>query len=144
MKFVIDTNIFLSALIKDGLTREIIINSPFKLFIPEQELIEIKRYEELIINKSGINKGDLRDLIRKLLRYITIIRNDQIIKYKCKAEEIIGNIDEDDVPFIAAALSLNSSIWSEDKHFQRQKEIKTLTTKEILRLYYKDEYHNKE
>jgi predicted nucleic acid-binding protein len=137
MKFVIDTNIFLSALIKDGLTREIIINSPFKLFIPEQEIIEIKRYEELIGDKSKMNKEDLRDLIRTLLRYITIIRNENIIKFKCKAEEIIGKIDCDDVPFVAAALFLNCPIWSEDKHFQKQNEIKTLKTKDILNLYSK-------
>jgi len=135
MKFVIDTNIFLSALIKDGLTREIITNSPFNLFIPEQELIEIKRYEELIINKSSLNKEDLRDLIRKLLKYITILRNEKISKYKCKADEIMREIDNDDVPFIAAALSLNCPIWSEDKHFKKQKIIKVSTTKEILRLY---------
>ncbi|MEK6833477.1 MAG: PIN domain-containing protein [Nanoarchaeota archaeon] len=135
MNFVIDTNIFLSALIKDGLTREIIINSPFNLFIPEQELIEIKKYEELIINKSYINKEDLRDLIRKLLKYITILRNDNMAKYKCKAENIIGKIDNDDVPFVAAALFLNCPIWSEDKHFQKQKEIKIFTTNEILKIY---------
>jgi len=135
MNLVIDTNIFLSALIKDGLTRDIIINSPFNLFIPEQELIEIKRYEELIIDKSKINKGDLIDLIRKLLRYITIIRNDNIAKYKCKADEIIGKIDGDDIPFIAAAISLNCPIWSDDKHFQKQKEIKIFTTNEILKIY---------
>lgn len=135
MKFVIDTNIFLSALIKDGLTREIIINSPFRLFIPEQEIIEIKRYEELIIYKSKINKEDLRDLIRKLLKYITIIRNEDINKYKCEAEEIIGKIDYDDIPFVATALFLNCPIWSEDKHFQKQNEIKILKTKDILDLY---------
>jgi predicted nucleic acid-binding protein len=138
MNIVIDTNIFISALIKDGLTRDIIINSPFKLFIPEQEIIELKRYEELIINKSGITKKNLIGLIKKLLNYITIIRNDNLIMYKCEAEKIIGKIDEDDVPFIAAALSLKCPIWSEDKHFQKQKEIKVLTTKDILKLYYKE------
>jgi predicted nucleic acid-binding protein len=137
MKFVIDTNIFLSALIKDGLTREIIINSPFRLFIPEQEIIEIKRYEELILCKSKINKEDLRDLIRKLLKYITIIRNEDITKYKCKAEEIMGKIDYDDVPFVATALFLNCPIWSEDKHFRKQNEIKILKTKDIINLYSK-------
>jgi len=135
MNLVIDTNIFLSALIKDGLTRDIIINSPFNLFIPEQELIEIKRHEELIVSKSGINKEDLRDLIRKLLKYITIVRNDKIIKYRDKANEIMGRIDKDDIIFIASALFLNCHIWSEDKHFQKQKEIKIFTTSKILKIY---------
>lgn len=137
MNIVIDTNIFISALIKNGLTREIIINSPFNFFIPEQELIEIKKYEKLLIGKSETSEEDLRDLIRKLLKYINIIRNDNLIEYKFEADEIMSKIDNDDVQFIAAALSLKCPIWSEDKHFQKQKEIKILTTKDILKLYSK-------
>jgi predicted nucleic acid-binding protein len=136
MKLVIDTNVFLSALIKDGLTREIIVNSPFNLLIPEQELIEIKRYEDIIIKKSNINKEDLISLIKKLLKYITIVRNENISKYKCEANEIMSKIDQDDSIFVATALSLNCSIWSDDKHFKKQKKIETFTTKEILKLYY--------
>jgi predicted nucleic acid-binding protein len=124
----------MSALIKDSLTREIIVNSPFNFFIPEGELIEIKRYEKLIIKKSGLSVIKLRELIRILLRYINVIRNDLILEYKNKAKEIMGKIDKDDVIFIAAALEKNAVIWSDDKHFKKQKEIKIFTTKDIKNL----------
>lgn len=137
MNLVIDTNIFISGLIKEGLTRFLILNSQFNLFIPEQELIEIKKYEGLISQKSGKSIGEIRDLIRFLLKYVTILRNDLLLDYTNKAENIMDKIDKDDVIFIAAALTLNCPIWSDDKHFQKQKEIKVLTTKNILELYCK-------
>ena len=139
MNLVIDTNIFISALIKEGLVRYLIVHSPFNLFIPEQELIEIKKYERLISEKSKKPIGEIRDLIRKLLRYISIIRNEFLLDYNNQAENIMGKVDKDDVIFIAAALSLNCPIWSDDKHFQKQKEIKILTTKDILDSYCKEE-----
>ena len=48
---------------------------------------------------------------------------------------IMGDIDEEDVPFIACALSIEDSfIWSDDKHFEKQAQILTLKTKDILEL----------
>ena len=135
MNLIIDTNIFISALIKEGLVGGLIVHSPFNLFIPEQELIEIKRYEKLISEKSGKSIGEIRDLIRKLLRYVSIIRNEFLLYYNNQAESIMEKIDNDDVIFIAAALALNCPIWSEDKHFQKQKEIKIFNTNDILKMY---------
>ncbi len=131
---VIDTNIFISALIKDSLTRELIINSPFNLFFPEYEFTEIKNNKEEIIKKSGLSEIELINLIRHLLKHVKIIKNSRIIKYRTKADEIMKNIDEDDAVFVAVALTLNCPIWSDDGHFQKQKEIKVFTTKEIIEL----------
>lgn len=133
-QIVIDTNIFISALIKNGLTREIIINFPFNLFFPEYEFIEIKNNKEEIIKKSGLSETELINLIRQLLKHVKIVRNSRIVKYRTKADEIMRNIDKDDSVFIATALAFNCPIWSDDKHFQKQKEIKIFTTKEIREL----------
>jgi len=57
---------------------------------------------------------------------------DIIIKFKEEANEIMGNIDSDDVLFIATALAFNCPIWSEDKHFKQQDKVKVFTTKELL------------
>ncbi|HID40035.1 MAG TPA: hypothetical protein EYP36_11045, partial [Calditrichaeota bacterium] len=39
-----------------------------------------------------------------------------------------------DVQFIAAALATKSTIWSDDKHFKKQDEVKILTTKELIEM----------
>lgn len=42
--------------------------------------------------------------------------------------------DEKDSPFLALALHLDSSIWSNDKHLKRQKLVQAYTTLELARL----------
>ena len=49
--------------------------------------------------------------------------------------ELISVIDEKDVPFIALALSIkNDGIWTNDKHFKKQKKIKIFTTQDLIKL----------
>lgn len=46
---------------------------------------------------------------------------------------IIGEIHKEDIPFIAVALSIkNDGIWSNDKHFKEQSEIKIYTTNDLI------------
>ena len=106
MHLIIDTNIFMSALIKDGLTRYLIVNSPFKLLIPEQELIEIKKYQYLISKKSQQNHEDLAILISELLKYIRVIRNRNLLPFREKAKRIMHRIDKKRCPiYCSCALS---------------------------------------
>jgi len=52
-----------------------------------------------------------------------------------EAEEIVGSIDRDDVPFVAAALSIRcDGIWSDDKDLKRQKKVKVWSSREIILL----------
>jgi len=44
----------------------------------------------------------------------------------------MGHIDENDVVFIATALAFNCSIWSDDKHFQKQNRVKIFKTSEFF------------
>ncbi|MBU2615827.1 MAG: hypothetical protein KKC19_01875 [Nanoarchaeota archaeon] len=133
MNLVIDTNIFIFGLIKDGLTRHLILNCPHNLFIPEHEIIEVKNHEDEIVVKSKMSKEEVRDLTRRLLRYVSIIRRELLISFKSDAKNIIGDIDFSDVPFIAAALFLKCPVWSDDKHFEKQDQVKVFKTKDILR-----------
>ena len=42
-------------------------------------------------------------------------------------------IDPTDTIFIAAALSKNAAIWSNDKDFQKQNKIDVFTTKDMIK-----------
>jgi len=47
--------------------------------------------------------------------------------------EIIGKIDKKDIQFIALALAIkNNKIWSNDKHFEKQKKIQVYKTIDII------------
>jgi len=129
---VIDTNIFMSGLIKKGLTRKIITNSKINFLFPEFELEEIYNHKKEIIKKAGYSEKEFYVLLLRLLKYVRIIPTDVVVDYKKQAYEIIGYIDEDDVIFIATALAFNCPIWSDDKHFQKQNVVKIFKTSEFF------------
>lgn len=54
MKFVIDTNILLSALIRDSTTRKIIIKSGWSFYYPEMSFHEVRKYKGLVLEMSEI------------------------------------------------------------------------------------------
>jgi len=58
MRIVVDTNRIVAALIKAGISREIIFNNNFEFFIPDHSIIEIKKYKEIILDKAEINKEE--------------------------------------------------------------------------------------
>jgi predicted nucleic acid-binding protein len=132
MNLVIDTNIFMSALIKDGLTRRIIFETDFTLLFPEFEFDEIFNHKKEIIKKSKLTEPELNTLLLTLLRRVRIIRAKRIMGFRERARRIIGHIDKDDVTFVATALAFNCAIWSDDNHFQMQKEIRIYATREII------------
>lgn len=134
MNIVVDTNIFISALIKDSITRNLIVNSKDNLLFPEFEFNEIEKHKKEILEKSGLSEYELDSLFSNLLKHVKIIKTEKIINYKNPAFDIIGNIDEDDVIFIANALAYNAVIWSDDVHFQKQDKIRILTTKDMVRI----------
>ncbi len=137
MNFVIDTNILLSALIKDSVTREIIIESGLNFYYPKISFKEIQKYKSLVLKKSGMNEKEYNLLLNILLDNIVLVSDNQFSDSLNKAEGLIGKIDSDDVVFLACAISLGLDIWSDDKHFQEQKEIKVLRTPEFVNKFLK-------
>ena len=131
---IIDTNVMISALIKNGLTREILTDFNMNFIFPEQGLGEIYFYKSEIIRKAKINERKFDVLLLRLLKYIRLIPTEIFIDFREEADKIMSKIDRDDVVFIACALAFNCSIWSDDKHFKKQKEIKVFTTKDIKNL----------
>ena len=52
MKLILDTNVFFSGIIKDSITRKILLYPDYEFYIPDFFLIELKKYEEYLINKT--------------------------------------------------------------------------------------------
>lgn len=134
---IIDTNIIISALIKDSITRKIIIESGLSFAYPEISIMEIRKYEEIILKKSGYSKEEFELILNKLLEYINLIPIGLINNKLNEAKEIMLNIDINDAIFIAAALSFKSQIWSDDSDFDKQNKIKIIKTKDMIKLFEK-------
>jgi len=73
-------------------------------------------------------------LLGVLSASVQVVPAEEILKKHKEAEKIMGKIDKDDVPFVALALSFpNDGIWSEDKHFLKQKKVRVWQTQDLLK-----------
>lgn len=135
---IIDTNIIISALIKDSITRKIIIESSLVLGYPEISLNEIVKYKKYIIDKSGIDTEKFNQILSKLLNYIQLIPLD-IIRTKMEiAKNIMKDRDINDTVFLAATLAYeNSLIWSDDKDFEKQDLVRVIKTRDLVKIFLK-------
>jgi len=135
MKLVVDTNILMAALIKDSSIRKIIVTSKHDFYIPQAAVEEIYGYIDLISKKNSLSREENLQFLSTLLKYMKKV-DFEFYKHKMKeGKKIIGKIDKKDIPFIALALSFeNNGIWTEDKHFEKQKKIKTWRTTHLLSL----------
>ena len=87
------------------------------------------------MEKSGLTDAEYGEVVATLFKYVRLIPVEEIRKNWDKAKEIMERIDEEDVVFIAVALSIaDSAIWSNDKDFEKQDKIKVLKTVNVLKI----------
>ena len=128
-------NRIIAGLIRDSTSREILLNPNFDFYTPDFLLTEIKNHKDLIMKKGGLSESKFDTIYELLIDRINVLPKSDIMDHIDEAKEIIGDIDRDDVTFIALALAIpNNGIWTEDKHFKKQNKIKIWSTKEILDL----------
>ena len=66
MNIVTDTNILISALIKNGITRDFIVKSKNNFIIPEFEVYEIYEHKNEIIKKSKLSEREFDTIFFKI------------------------------------------------------------------------------
>ena len=134
MRLVIDTNITIGALIRDSLLRKIILSDIFELYAPEYMFEEVLKHKNTILKKSGMNEDSFTALIMLLEKHISFVPKSEYIKNLGFAEEVMKEIDINDSIFIAASLTINCPVWSDDGHFDSQDEVVVYKTEDIVKL----------
>jgi predicted nucleic acid-binding protein len=125
----------MAGLIRNSTSREILLNPNFEFYTPDFLLSEIKNHKDLIMKKGDLSESKFDTIYELLIDRINVLPKSDIMDHIEEARQIIGDIDRDDVTFIALALAIpNNGIWTEDKHFKKQNKIKIWSTKEILDL----------
>jgi len=133
MELVVDANILMSALIStEGKTFDLMLNNRIKLFSVEKLLEEIKEHEPEILAKSGLSEYELELFLSLVSAQIEFIPYPELKGFIPEAEKITPDID--DTEYLALALKLKCSIWSNDKKLKEQDKIKVYTTNEIIEL----------
>lgn len=138
MTFVLDTNILIAALIKNSLTRQILLHPDAEFVVPEHALEEIQRHMPRIAKCASMDRKEVELLLSILLESVTVIPFETIADRIDEAFGMIGPFDPDDVPFVALALAVeNDGIWSNDGAFRHLRTIKVWTTAD-MRDYFLD------
>ncbi len=132
MRFLVDTNRIIAALIRDSVSRRIIFHFNAELITISLAEEEIRKHKEEIITKAKVSEAEFDEIYHQLFERLTILNQDAVKRYRDKARAIMDPIDPDDTQFIAAALATNAEIWSDDHHFQQQKKIKIWRTKDVV------------
>ena len=140
LRLIIDTNILIAALIKDSITRKLLLHRDLTLLVIDYSLEEMKKYEQVIIKKSKEDKETIDSVLKIILSKALLIDSKLIKPNFPVAAKLIGKADEKDIPFVAAALTLqNDGIWSEDPHFEAVKDqISVWKTKDLARLIFRE------
>lgn len=132
VNLIIDANILFSALIRNGFTTDILLNTELDIYAPEFILEELNKYKGIIIKKSGVGKIKVEKILNIILNQIKIISKEEFLHLFKEAYRI--SPDKKDAHYFALALKLNCPIWSNDKKLKDQKEIEVYSTEEIIEL----------
>jgi predicted nucleic acid-binding protein len=132
MKLVVDANVVISALIADSKTRELVVTLEPDLLTPEVVRDEIENYEDLIVEKSGMDADRVRKFTDLLFQYVEVVPADEFYPYIEQAEEAIGDTDPDDVLYVACALGYDAAVWSDDSDFDAQTLVEVYSTSDVV------------
>jgi predicted nucleic acid-binding protein len=134
-KLVVDANVIISALISDSTTREHIVTLNPELLTPAFVYEELQTYEELIVEKSGMQPDRVTQFIDLLFQYIEVIPAEEFYPAIDTAEAAIGDTDPNDVLYLACAVACDAAIWSDDADFQEQNLVETYTTGDVVQSF---------
>lgn len=127
MKLVVDTSIVFSFFKSNSFSNKLLRECNLELFAPENLIVELEKYADLICSKSFMSKEKFIENI-SLLSNIIALKNPSDYSRE-KAKLLVKH--ESDIPFLALALELNIPIWSNDEHFKEQCLVKVFTTEEL-------------
>lgn len=137
MKIVLDNNIFFSLMKADSAASYIFSSFNIELLAPEFIKSEFNKYKEDCLFKSGLSEHEfeIRQIeIESNIKFFKLSEYENFIKESLKVLS-----DRDDADFLALALKLNCSIWSNDSHFKQQSLVKVFTTAEFIDKLLKEE-----
>ena len=78
MRFIVDTNIIISALIRDSKTRFLLTHFNAELFSVGFSKIEFVKHKNEIIKKAKVNEEELDMILEKIHSRLTLIKDEMI------------------------------------------------------------------
>lgn len=132
MRLVVDANVVVSALAKDGAVRTALRTSTDDVCTPWYVHVEIEAHSEEIRKKSGLSREAFDKLTEELFRYIDVIPRGEMVPYLHEATREMRPYDPDDTFYIAAVLAVDGTVVSNDQAFEKQTLVPHIWTSEFV------------
>ncbi len=133
MELVVDANVLLSCLLKEGTTRALLLDQRLHLFAPEYLISETSRHlcEDASLRKRiHLSNDELNILLSIFTQRIKTISADAYRPLMRQA--IILAAHEEDAHYLALALLLRIPVWTNDQGFKKQGRVEIYTTTELF------------
>jgi predicted nucleic acid-binding protein len=116
MKIIVDTNIIFSSLLsKKSHISDALLSKNYNFYLPNYAFVELFKHKEKIISLSKLSEEEVIELLYRLLKNIEIINEEMLTGGSLKkAFELVKDIDEKDIIFVALTIELNGLLWSGD------------------------------
>jgi predicted nucleic acid-binding protein len=128
MRLIVDANVVVSALAKDGAVRAAIRTSTDAVFMPWYLSVEINEHRSEIRTKSGLSEQAFDTLLEELFQQIEIISRETIVPYLHEAARGLREYDLDDTMYAAGALAVDGTVVSNDQAFEKQNAVPHMWT----------------
>jgi predicted nucleic acid-binding protein len=133
MILVVDANVILAALIKDGKTREVLMSRSFKFVAPDFIKDETQKHKAYVKKKAGLSDVEFDLLLNLIFSEIETIPETEYNSTLKKAKDLIEDVN--DVPYVACCLALScDAVWTNDDHYKTEKGLKIVKTEYLLTL----------
>ncbi|HLB70244.1 MAG TPA: PIN domain-containing protein [Candidatus Methanoperedens sp.] len=109
MELVIDTNIVFSTIVKNSVSRYLLLNPDLILYSPEGLILELEEHREEIMKKSVLEEKRYNELMAIFLSRIKLVQKEYIAPFLKEALEF--SPDKDDSPFLALCLAREIPLW---------------------------------
>jgi len=151
MKIIVDTSIFISALISPkGIFAELLMNPIFQFekYSSYYLVVEVFKHKEKILKYSKLSENELIEQVYNLLKNVKLINESQIPKEIWeKAFELTKGVDENDTAFIALTEFTDGKLWTLDKKLsnglKKKGYSKIIDTKELKEKALENKQDNK-
>ncbi|MEK6982710.1 MAG: PIN domain-containing protein [Candidatus Micrarchaeota archaeon] len=133
MELIVDANIVFAALVKEGLTIELLLEPELHLSAPEFLFEEIEKHKEEIFKKTHRTKEEVEELLEILKIKIDIIPKESFEVFLEHSEKI--SPDPNDCAYFALALKLRIPIWTNERDLkEKQSTVKVYNTKDLFEM----------
>ena len=133
MELVVDANVLLASLLKEAITRELLLDTRLRLYAPEHlisETLHLLKRSASLRKRIHLSAKELEELFYLLTQEIETIPKKEFTSQMNEALKIAPH--KEDAPYLALALARNIPIWSNDRGIHAQSKVKVYTTKELI------------